>query len=200
MILEQTKKLEGPWSLGFALDKHSRKSVCVGHNEQGYPIFETDRTPMGEALFLLKYRSDASQVEVIAEAISRAIMDEATGSIRQAGLIVPMPATTVRNVQPVTLIAKSVGQKINVPVFDGLLQKAPNPPGAPAMKNIHNVQDKMAALEGKFSINDSITDGCWDAIIIDDLYDTGSSMIKATETLKSFKKINNVYAICCTWK
>ena len=47
------------------------------------------------------------------------------------------------------------------------------------MKNIHNVQDKMAALEGKFSINDSITDGCWDAIIIDDLYDTGSSMIMA---------------------
>lgn len=200
MILEQPKVLEGPWELGCALDKHTRKSVCIGHNEQGHPVFETDRTPMGEALFQLKYRNDHSKADAIAEMISKVILTDGTGAMRQSGLIVPMPASTARRVQPVTLIATAVGAKVGIPVFDNVLQKAPNQPGAPALKNIHDADEKMAALEGRLSINDILIEGRWDAIIIDDLYDSGASMKSATNVLKSWRKINNVFAICCTWK
>jgi hypothetical protein len=37
-------------------------------------------------------------------------------------------------------------------------------------------EEKMAALEGRFTINDRITNpGSWNALLFDDLYDIGAS-------------------------
>ncbi|MFK0300176.1 ComF family protein [Brevundimonas sp. NPDC090276] len=198
MKLEQPKLIEGPWDFGFALDKHTRKSVCVGHNEHGHPVFETDRTPMGEALFQLKYRQDNSQVQLIADAMAAAIGEARV--MQEIGMVIPMPATTARLVQPVDLLADAVAQKLGVPMFSNVLTKDAQPAGAPALKNMRSQEEKIAALEGKFRINDNLVDGRWNVLMVDDLYDSGASMVTAVNTLKSWRKVEQVYSICCTWK
>ncbi len=45
-----------------------------------------------------------------------------------------------------------------------------------------------------FYINDAIpNDGKWDVLIIDDLYSSGSSLSAATQTMKTYSKIKNIY-------
>jgi len=60
------KQIEGIWTLGYSLDKHTLSSTPIGPNEFGHMQFDTVRPEAGEALFQLKYRSDYSQVPIIA--------------------------------------------------------------------------------------------------------------------------------------
>ena len=60
------KQIEGMWTLGYSLDKHTLTSTPIGPNEYGRMQFDTVRPAAGEALFQLKYRSDYSQVLLIA--------------------------------------------------------------------------------------------------------------------------------------
>lgn len=200
MKIEKSKGIGGSCDWGCALDKHTRKSVLIGHNEHGYPTFDTERSEMGEALFQLKYRQKYDQADIIAEFIGRVFAHEKARHLRNAHIIVPMPATTPRTVQPVTLIAKKMEECIGIPVVENLLLKHPNQKGEAALKNIEGLENKIAALDGKFYIQDVLPDGKWDAVIVDDLYDSGASMEMAIRALKKYPKIGKVYAICCTWK
>jgi predicted amidophosphoribosyltransferase len=45
-----------------------------------------------------------------------------------------------------------------------------------------------------FHINDQITnEGVWDALIIDDLYSSGASLSAATQALRTYSKVKNIY-------
>ena len=117
------------------------------------------------------------------------------------GLIIPMPASTVRARQPVEEIAIELGRLAKIPVFNDIIVKAPSPQGATQLKNLHTREEKDAALEGRFSINPSITNkGCWNALLLDDLFDTGATMDAVCRTLRTYKKIDRVYAASLTWK
>ena len=60
------RSIQGAWVDGYVLDLHSTGSTLLGHNEYGHPEFETHRTEMGELLYRLKYRGEASAlVEVV---------------------------------------------------------------------------------------------------------------------------------------
>ena len=61
-------RIPGRWSDGRALDVHTIRSTHVGDDEFGHPRFETERSPMGELLYRLKYKGDRSVVPAIAEA------------------------------------------------------------------------------------------------------------------------------------
>lgn len=117
------------------------------------------------------------------------------------GLIIPMPASTARARQPVNEIATELGRLTDTPVFDSIIVKAPAPQGSPQLKNLHSREEKEAALQGRFSINPAITnEGCWNALLLDDLFDTGATMDAVSKTLRTYKKINQVYAASLTWK
>lgn len=193
----QLKKLEGSWDVGYALNKHTLSSDFIGYNEFGHPMFDTKRSEPGEALYQLKYRSDWTQVEPIAAQIKASLLP----IFGKVGLIVPMPASTKRARQPVDELAKELGKITNTPVFDNIIVKAPAPQGGPQLKNLNTRQEKDEALSGRFSINPSITnEGCWNALLLDDLFDTGATMDAVAKTLKTYKKIGNVYAASVTWK
>lgn len=193
----QLKKLEGSWDSGYALNKHTLSSDFIGYNEFGHPMFDTKRSEPGEALYQLKYRNDFSQVEPLAAQIKESLLPM-FGSV---GLIVPMPASTVRTRQPVDEIAKELSRIADIPVFDNLIIKAPAQQGSPQLKNLNTRQEKDEALNGRFSINPAITnEGCWNALLLDDLFDTGATMDAVAKTLKTYKKIGNVYAASVTWK
>jgi predicted amidophosphoribosyltransferase len=193
----QFKKLEGSWDAGYALHKHTLSSDFIGYNEFGHPKFDTKRSEPGEALYQLKYKNDWSQVEPLAAQIKASLLP----MFGEVGLIVPMPASTTRARQPVDELAKELSKITNKPVFDNLIVKAPAAQGSPQLKNLSTRQEKDEALNGRFSINPAITNGgCWNVLLLDDLFDTGATMDAVTKTLKTYKKIGNVYAASVTWK
>ena len=151
----------------------------------------------GEALYQLKYRGDWDQVKPLAAQIKTNLLP----LFGKIGLIIPMPASTIRARQPVDEIANELGRLTDTPVFDTIVVKAPAPQGSPPLKNLHDREEKEADLQGRFSINPAITnEGCWNALLLDDLFDTGATMDAVCKTLRIYKKINRVYAATITWK
>lgn len=86
-------------------------------------------------------------------------------------------------------------------MIDATHFKAPAPQGSPQLKDLHSREEKDAALQGRFSIHPGLpNEGCWNALLLDDLFDTGATMDAVCETLRTYSKINRVYAAAITWK
>ncbi len=187
------QRINGNWDLGYSLDKHVLQSVYLGENQWGHAEFDTTRSEVGEALFLLKYRSDFTQIS--------AISDQMTKSLSQyfstACLVIPMPASKQRARQPVREIAIKVAENMKIPCLENLLIKNVS---TPQMKDIDSRDEKVDTLVKAFVINDVLGDGDYDILIVDDLYDTGSSLEAATKVLNEYSKIRNIYVATVTRK
>lgn len=193
----QVRKIEGSWDLGYALHKHTLSSVYIGDDAWGHPRFDPTRSEPGEALFQLKYRNDWNQVAPLAAQVQTSLLP----LFGQIGLIIPMPASTPRDRQPVTELANALGQLTGIPVFENMVVKAPAPLGSTPLKNLHTRAEKDAALAGRISINQCITnEGRWNALLLDDLFDTGATMNAVCQALRAYPKINHIYAAAITWK
>jgi predicted amidophosphoribosyltransferase len=193
----QIKQIRGGWDLGYALHKHTLSSVYLGDDEYGHPRFGTTRTEPGEALYQLKYKGDWAQVVPLAAQVQATLLP----LFGEIGLIVPMPASNARARQPVDEIAKELGRLTGIGVFDEIVIKVPAPQGSPQLKDMTTREEKDAALQGRFRINPCITnEGCWNALLLDDLFDTGATMDAVCKTLRTYNKIDRVYAASITWK
>lgn len=189
------KNIVGNWHTGYVLDKHSISSQCVGHNAQGHPMFDTTRTPAGEALYQLKYQQDWQQAPIIAEALAKHILPRFDQTI---DLLIPMPPSKRRPRQPVLEITQALGVYLNLPVFDRILIKTTE---NNQVKNAQNKSERISILKQSFTYEDQIRDNKkWNVLLIDDLYDTGASMEVACETLQNYEKIANIYVSAVTWK
>ncbi len=193
----QVRKLVGSWYKGYALHKHTVSSVHTGTNAYGHATFDTTRSEPGEALYQLKYRSDWKMVQPLAAQVRDTLLP----LFGKVDFIVPMPASTTRPKQPVDELAKALGKLINAPVFDELIKKASPPLGTPSLKNLHSRSEKEEALAGLFTLNKCITnEGHWNALLLDDLFDTGATMDAVCGVLRTYRKINRIYAAAITWK
>lgn len=186
------KEIHGPWESGWALDKHVLSSTYLGDNEWGHPQFDTQRSEVGEASFQLKYRSDWSQVAPLAQALATHLFPK----LGNVGFIVPMPASKARPRQPVTEVARVLGELVQTPVFESLVKA----PGGPALKDLPTREAKLEALAERISVVDVIADGRWNVLLVDDLYDSGASMEAACNALRGYSKVNKIYAAALTWK
>lgn len=187
------REIQGNWNLGYSLAKHVLHSVCIGENEWGHPEFDTTRSEPGEALFQLKYRDDFGQVEPIAQQLYSSF----SGYFGSSSLIVPMPASKTRIRQPVTEIARSLAQKMSIPCYENLLSKSK---ATPQMKDIESRDDKVSTLVSAFTVNDVLPEGLYDVLLVDDLFDTGSSLEAATTVLRKYGKIRYIYVAVVTRK
>ncbi|MFM1694696.1 ComF family protein [Aeromonas salmonicida] len=187
------QRINGNWDLGYSLDKHVLSSTYIGDNQWGHPEFDTTRSEIGEALFQLKYRSDFNQVTSIANQLSTSL----SKYFSSASLVIPMPPSKQRARQPVIEIARVVAKNMGIPCNENLLQKTQD---TPQMKDIQDREDKVKTLVRAFSINDTLNEGKHDILIIDDLFDTGSSLEAATHVLRNYKNIGKIYVTTATRK
>lgn len=187
------QRIQGAWDLGFSLDKHTLNSEFTGYNEQGHPTFNTTRSDTGEALYQLKYRNRFENVPVLGEQLFVSL----SRAFTSASFIVPMPPSKQRLRQPVVELSRDLASRMNIPCIENLLLK--NQSTAP-MKDIVDRVQKIQALKAAFSINDVLDTGLYDVLIVDDLFDSGSSLEAATYTLRGYAKVRNVFAVTVTRK
>lgn len=187
------REIQGVWNSGYSLDKHTISSTPIGYNEYGYMQYNTLRSEAGEALFQLKYRANFTRVPEIANAILENIMP----ILPRIDIIIPMPPSKYRTRQPVIEIANMLSTITQIPIVADLLIKNT---ATPAMKDIPSREEKIAALTNAFSINDQLVDRAYSVLIIDDLYDTGSSLEAATQALRGCRKIHQVHVATVTRK
>lgn len=188
------QQIHGTWDIGFSLDKHTLNSVYLGEDEYGHPRFDTTRSEAGETLYQLKYQSKFENVPLLGEQLYISL----SSAFTSASLILPMPASKTRSRQPVTELARDLAARMKIPCVENLLVK--NTVTA-AMKDIADRSEKIRQLKESFSINDVLeNDGTYDVLIVDDLFDSGSSLEAATYTLRGYAKIRNVYAVTVTRK
>lgn len=188
------KEIKGPWDQGWVLDKHTLKSTYLGDGPSGRPQFDSVRTEVGQATFLLKYRNQWDRAPMLAQAVAQAVCPK----LDAIGFIVPMPASNQRVRQPVNEVATELGKILKVPVFNSLLAKTPN---GKSLKDLTTKEEKLAALAGTMHVNDAIGNaGRWNVLLIDDLYDSGASMEAAAVALRKYPKVGRIYVAALTWK
>lgn len=186
--------IQGPWDLGYSLDKHTLNSVYTGDNEYGHPTFDTTRSDSGEALYQLKYKNQHQYAAILGEQLFVSL----SRAFSTASLIAPMPPSRQRVSQPVTEIAKRLASCMDIPCMENLLYK--KHVTAP-IKDLGDRAQKVQTLKEAFAINDVLgNDGVYDVLIIDDLFDSGSSLEAATYTLRGYAKVRNVFAATITRK
>lgn len=190
------KVLNGIWDKGFSLDKHKISSTYTGENQYGHPTFDTLRTDIGEALYQLKYKSDFSKCDIIASNINNHIIP----LLPFVSFIFSMPPSKSRPKQPVIEIGNSLSKIIGKPCINEILVKSKT---TPQMKDITNREDRVNILLDAFVIDIKVVQTRlpkekYNVLIIDDLFDTGTSLEAVTKKLKECGKIGQVLVATVT--
>lgn len=161
------KPLCGPWSVGFALDFNSR---FVGAR--------WERTELGELAYRFKYAGESAVAEKIAARLAEFIRSHAE---LHFNLIIPVPSTKKdRPYDPVPLLARTLADQIGVAVSENALVKARV---TGMQKDMTNLAQKQSNVRGAFQIADANATRGKRILLLDDFYDSGSTLAEATRVL-----------------
>jgi competence protein ComFC len=183
------RRISGKWTSGWALDVHTLSSTHLGMDERGHDIYDTKRSDIGELLYRLKYRGD----QEAAKEIIIAAADFVRPSRAKFDLIVPVPPSGVRAVQPVILLATGIGAALNLPLADCLATTR----AATQLKGVMDAERRKELLEGLYSVDPAVTAGK-KVLLFDDLFRSGSTMNAITELLLGEGKAASVRALTIT--
>ncbi len=189
MAVNKPRRIRGSWADGYVLDVHSTGSTFLGYDEFGHPVFETLRTETGELLYRLKYRGDRSALGEIGADAERFLRAWKVGP----DAVVPVPPSRARAVQPVFLIAGEIARRLGIPVLGGAGGTRKD---SPELKNVHEFEERRAALEDAFAA-DRRQVGGKTILLVDDLVRSGATMGAVAEAL-SHAGAAAVYAFALT--
>ena len=108
-----------------------------------------------------------------------------------------MPPSKHRTIQPVAELARHISAQMRVPCVENLLVKTGQ---TTQMKDIASRDDRVSALCAAFAVYDVLPSGRHDVLLVDDLFDTGSSLEAATKVLRGYSKIGRIFAATVTRK
>lgn len=185
----QQRQILGKWKQGFALDIHTLSSVPIGENEYGHMQFNTIRSEVGELLFKLKNRADTTAVnEIVAAAVT--FLNTWKPPIE---IIVPVPPSSMRAVQPVTLLAKGISDQLGLPLVECVTKTR----DTAQLKNIFDPDERVKAVEGLYAVDATLAQGRR-ILLFDDLFRSGATMNAITSALSEQGKAADVFAFTIT--
>jgi predicted amidophosphoribosyltransferase len=100
-------------------------------------------------------------------------------ALSRIDIIVPMPASTARAVQPVAEVARAFGKKLKKPVVVDAIKKTRETPG---LKGIQDAEERRELLDGAFKAAQAHVKGKG-VLLIDDLYRSGATANAVTLAL-----------------
>jgi competence protein ComFC len=168
----------GNWTHGWALDQHTVSSTSGDSDNFDRPVFATERTEIGEAIYKLKYRDDLSQVEPISRTVAGFIRGRSELFDIKAILAVP-PSDWRRSYQPVEVVAARVGELLVLPAPDDYLFKSKQ---TQALKGIADKRRRRKELDDAFAVSDKRFAN-QHVLLFDDLYRSGETLKAVTVAL-----------------
>ena len=183
-------KIPGRWSNGFTLDVHTTSSGLAGRDGYGHPQFASKRSELGELLYRLKFRGDKSVVSEIAEVVGTF----AESYLPKVDLMVPVPPSTPRKEQPVILLARAIGERIGIPVYEDCVWKVRE---TSQLKNVFDFDERSRLLDGAFEIDRSVANGKT-VLLFDDLYRSGATLNAVNSLLYDRGGAKDVLALALT--
>jgi competence protein ComFC len=113
--------------------------------------------------------------------------------LRNLNLIVPVPPSAQRAVQPVITIANGIGAKLQLPVRQCITTTRPTA----QLKGVTDPDARQALLDGLYAVDATHTAGK-SILLFDDLFRSGSTMNAITNVLLNDGKASAVYALTIT--
>jgi len=183
-------RIPGRWRRGYALDYHTIRSEFIGYNEFGHPQYDTTYTELGELLYRLKYQSDHSSIGGIVGAVAEFVETWRPG----VDVLVPVPATRTRAVQPVMLLGEALARRLGLLFAPDWVRKVRD---VPELKNVHDLEERLHLLEGAHEANRAMVEG-HRVLLFDDLYRSGATMNAIAGALYDQGGAVEVYALTLT--
>lgn len=189
------QKIRGNWRAGWALDVHTLSSRPLPGGR-----YDTERTEFGESIYQLKYQHDSTKIQPIAEVATKFVKEEFTVDgypiLPYLKAIIPIPPSDKnRTFQPVTEVAREMGRLLNVSVRTDYLRKIKR---TIPLKDISGVESKREQLRGAFAIqSQDLKNSC--VLLIDDLYDSGTTLTEVTQVLYEQGGVRHVLVLTLTW-
>ena len=170
-------EVQGAWRRGWTLDKHTRSSEFLGYDQNGHAQFETIRSPLGELLYQLKYRGQHTADEVAT--VMASFFDDKPNTVARIDMIVPIPPSSARAVQPVFEVAKALGDELKKPALADAVRKIRQTPG---LKDVQDPDERRELLDGAFEADRAKVSGKG-VLLLDDLYRSGATANAVTLAL-----------------
>ena len=183
------QQIVGRWNWGYALDIHTISSIHVGINQFGHDVFDTKRSELGELLYKLKYSSDLSAVDAIVEATAKFLKPLRS----KFNLIVPVPPSGTRSVQPVIVLARGIGEAVNLPVAECITTTR----SAIQLKGVMDREKRKELLDGLYAVDRTCTEGK-SILLFDDLYRSGATMNAIADLVKKEGRATAVRVLTIT--
>ncbi|MDR1832267.1 MAG: hypothetical protein LBQ97_06035 [Fusobacteriaceae bacterium] len=176
-------KLIGEWTEGYALDKHIQSSRYLGEDAFGHKQFKNEYSEIGKLLYQLKYNgrldTSAQILQLAAPFLDRWLPDI------NADILLPVPPTKNRDIQPLFLIAEAVAAHYDIPYSTEVLAN-----DNPVQMKDRNAQPQIRLLKpAKRKCN---------VLLIDDLYSSGKTLTECTRALKRDALVVNVFVLTIT--
>ncbi|MDW8049444.1 MAG: hypothetical protein RMJ07_07230 [Nitrososphaerota archaeon] len=181
--------IKGSWEYGEALDIHTLSSKPRPDGS-----FDTEYTPLGRALFRLKYRDDRTQIKPIVETVTSRIRSHPPFQLQFLKSIIPIPPSKNRPFQPVIELAQAIGKELSLPVPNDYLRKVKN---TMELKDISDTDSRREQLQGAFQVVDQRYAG-QSILLFDDLIRSGETLNFACQAIKTQGNVKYVYVIVLT--
>lgn len=189
MVTIHPLKIEGHWQSGVALDLHTTSSTPIGHNEAGHMQFETVRPEIAELLYQLKYQNNQGAAQGIIEAAAAYLRPHRA----KFDLIIPVPPSSARAVQPVILLANGIGTALNLPVVNCVTTTR----ATSQLKGVTDPAQRQELIKGLYAVNGAYT-ADKNILLFDDLFRSGTTMNAITDVLLSDGRAKTVRAVTIT--
>jgi predicted amidophosphoribosyltransferase len=190
MVQIQPVRIPGRWRDGRALDVHTVSSTYIGEDEFGHPQFDTRRSEMGELLYQLKYRADRVVISEVADAAAAFVRDWWP----EAELLVPVPPSRERPVQPVLVVGAEVARRLGIEFCPGCVRRTRD---VPQLKDVFDYDERWRLLDGLHEVEKPKVEGR-KVLLFDDLYRSGATMNAITSALYDHGQALEVYGLTLT--
>jgi len=168
------QRIYGNFVSGVALDVHTLSSTYMGVNEYGHEIYDTVRSEVGDLLYRLKYRADHAAGFEIARVASEFVARQKV----KFGLLVPVPPSAARALQPVIFVANAIGASVPLPVADCITTTR----ATEQLKGVTDKERRKELMAGLHAVDAKQTRGM-DILLFDDLFRSGTTLNAITDLL-----------------
>jgi predicted amidophosphoribosyltransferase len=168
------QSIDGPWAEGFVLDRHVISSRPVGYLGE-HMQFETTRSALGELVYQLKYK-DGSPDDIVDTAVAF-VKGRWAGRI---DCVVAPPPSLHRVKQPAVIIATEISGRLDVAHKTAAVVKVA---ATQQMKNVP-IHERAPLLSAAIQQGTDSVEGNR-VLVVDDLWETGSTMRRVAEVLRT---------------